>query len=93
MLIEIPIIYKASEDDDVVVQTSLMIKVKSIESVILTDMIENRCEINTSSGDVYTVNLSYEKMVKYWHDAIENCGRNKESLFIAKIKESWISLN
>jgi len=93
MLIEIPIIYKASEDDEVVVQTSLMIKVECIESVVLSDMIENRCEINTSSGDVYTVNLSYEKMVKYWHDAIESSGRNKDSLFIAKIKESGMSLN
>lgn len=93
MLIEIPIIYKTSEEDGVVVQTSMMIKVESIESVVLTDMIENRCEINTSSGDIYTVNLSYEKMVKYWHDVIESSGKNKDSLFIAKIKESGISLN
>jgi hypothetical protein len=92
MLIEIPIIYKTSEELGIVVQTTLMIKVECIESVLLTDLIENRCEINTASGDVYTVNLSYEKMIKYWHDSLESLV-GSGNLFIAKIKESGISLN
>jgi len=92
MLLEIPIIYKNSEDDNVIVQTTMMIKVRCIESVVLTDMIENRCEINTESGDVYTVNLSYDKMVNYWYDSLETLSSTGH-LFIAKIKESGISLN
>jgi hypothetical protein len=86
MLIELPVMLEDKESG-VVAQTNGMFRVDKIESVIMgseTAGFDNpdTSELSTISGDTFCINMPYEQVIKFWHDALETLG----GVYIARRK-------
>ena len=67
-----------------------MIKVSNIESIIKFDTIDiGISELHTLGGDIYLINMKYEELIKFWHDALET----SMGLFIARKKSESVNMN
>lgn len=80
MLMEWPVTLEDSESP-LVAESVITIMISSIESIVKVP-IDNVCELHTVGGEVFDVNMGYDKAVKYWHDAIET----NNGLFLTRCK-------
>ena len=87
MLIELPVIL-TDEQSGVSIQVPGTFKVSNIETVI-KGVAPEKCEVHTIGGDILEINLSYEHMIKYWHDALEILS----GVFVTKRMENNVNLN